>query len=237
MRKLELFKSMLGYPFFRMDYHFWCCMKKGRLGEVASSCILGLVAIMLTGCSYDSDRIAICYEPTHDTKPIQMDEVVNVDLKVRDMRRVKTCVGRKIGSHGEEAAFIKLEKNFKEEVTDVLTAELEKRGFNLGVGNNEVQIDIQRFFNDFKPGDWLATSTAELTLKVTVLRKDGTIAYSKTITGEGTHDKIWAYSGGNAKIPLDEAFNDGIHQLFEDSLFIDAILSKNYVPAPNTKGI
>jgi len=67
-------------------------------------------------------------------------------------------------------------------------------------------------------------AVAEVTMQAEIKKSDGSIVYSKLITGEGKNANIQLASGSNAKIALDASLADAVAKLFGDPQFIDTLL-------------
>jgi uncharacterized lipoprotein YajG len=148
---------------------------------------------------------------------------LNVDIYVVDNRRDGKTVSYKKGDHNVERASIKLAGNLSEEITHAVALELKNRGFNIEKGSTQIQIDIQKFYNEFKEAFFGSRGIAELILSVTVTKKTGNIYYSKMIIGIGENESVWLHSGNNAAKALSFALSDAIHKLFTDPAFLQAL--------------
>jgi uncharacterized lipoprotein YajG len=107
--------------------------------------------------------------------------------------------------------------------TDALESEFKARGFSLGEGNVVVTADLTKFYNDFKMGFFAADAVAELSMGVQVKKPDGTLAFAKTVRGQGTNPNVILVGGEEAKAALEQALRDGLKQLFSNKEFIDAL--------------
>jgi uncharacterized lipoprotein YajG len=198
-------------------------MEKNKITPMKKVIFLGFVC--LVGCSYVPEKVSVSYEPltksTHATLAIEAD----VDVTVVDNRRDGKKVGHKRGDRGYELASITLKGELAEEIAFALKGELQALGCTIQPGGVAVEIEIQKFYNEFKQGFLGHCGVSELILGVHVKKFDGSIAYSKTITGVGENADVWLHSGKNAKVALDEAFNDAIHKLMNDQAFLQTLKS------------
>lgn len=176
----------------------------------------------LSGCKYMSEKIEVSYEPLFLT-PVTAATDVKVDVSVVDSRREGTQVSRKKGDHGIELASIKLKSDLAQEVAQAVKTELKSMGFRIAPGNARVEIEIQKFYNEFKQGFFNDRGVAELMMNVHVKKKDDTITYSKTVFGIGEKGGVWAHSGKNTKAALESALRDGIGKLLKDQAFMQAL--------------
>ena len=95
-----------------------------------------------------------------------------------------------------------------------------------------VQADIQKFWSDFKLGLFSGSAEAELIMTAMVKRPDGSIAFSKTILGNGREPGVQIMGGKNAKAALDRAFQDCVTKLMTDQEFLTAIFRAGGMSAP-----
>lgn len=178
---------------------------------------------VLTGCSYVPENVDVSYEPLQYTNKIENASKILVDVQVVDNRRDGKTVSRKKGDRNVERASIRLANDLSEEITRAVSSELYNRGFGIQTGDTAVQIEIQKFYNEFKEGFIGSRGLSELILSVNVTKHTGNIHYSKMIIGIGENDSVWIHSGNNAKRALNAALSDAIHKLFNDRAFLQAL--------------
>lgn len=189
------------------------------LAAISISCFLGT----FSSCCYIPENIEVAYQPSISCLSKSALKDVIVDIRVIDSRRGGKEVGLKKGENGIHLAAIKLSNNLCEEISKVLTTELKQYGCTIGEGHHLVEVDVQKFSNDFQQGFFADKGNAEFFISVTVRKPDGMIAYAKTILGFGENRGIWVHSGENAKISLNNAFNDALSKLLTDPAFIQAL--------------
>jgi uncharacterized lipoprotein YajG len=187
--------------------------------------VLALICL-LTGCSYVPESISVNYKPTLESQPVAGAENIHVEVQVVDNRRHGTKVSYKKGDGYVEMAAIRLDGSLSDAISTGVQEELKKLGFKIGPGHASVEIEIQKFFNDFKKGFFTDRGVSELIFGVHVKRPNGDITYSKTIMGIGERDGLWMHSGSNARKSLEEALTDAIHKLLQDPSFIQALTKK-----------
>jgi uncharacterized lipoprotein YajG len=185
--------------------------------------ISGIAA--LTGCGYIPEKVQVSYQPLLQQSVLSTASGAKVDVQVVDNRREKTQVSCKKGDYGVELASIRLEGDLAKEVAGAVRAELKNLGFGLSddQASKGVDIEIQKFYNEFKAGAWGGRALAEMILGVNVKKADGDIIYSKTIMGFGEMDRVWRHSGKNAKAALEASMNDAMNKLINDKAFIQAL--------------
>ncbi len=182
-----------------------------------------LLLLGLSGCGYVPEKVALSYEPVYRSQPLAEASGKQIGITVSDQRRGGKEVSRKKGDHGVERAAIRLKGNLADEVEKALQLELTHLGYEVGSGNVNVEIEIHKFYNDFKQGFFTDRGDSELFLGVHVLHRDGRILYSKNIIGLGEKDGVWVQSGKNAKLSLEAALTDAIHKLVKDPYFLQAL--------------
>jgi uncharacterized lipoprotein len=183
-----------------------------------------LASVLLSGCALTQDSISLAYVPQTNAVPVAGASAVSVKVDITDSRSIKDRVGAKKNGFGMDMAAIISNDDVAETVKRAVHAELTDRGFKLADGDVLLLIDLNKFYNDFKVGFWAGDAVAEVTMQAEIKKSDGSIVYSKLITGEGKNTNIQLASGTNAKIALDAALADAIAKLFGDPQFIDSLL-------------
>lgn len=185
-----------------------------------------LVAMLMSGCAFQTGYVTLDYQPTEGVHKIAGAELVQVQVNVTDKREVKDKVGRKINGYGIETANLVSKTEVNKLVKDALAIELANRGFILNpAADTEVAIDVElnKFYNEFKLGFWSGKSIAETTLKVNIKNRHDHKAFLKIVVGKGLNPGVMAFTGKNAKISLELALKDAISQLVNDPEFIQSL--------------
>src|SRR5262249_10689160 len=103
-------------------------------------------------------------------------------------------------------------------------SELVARGFRIGADATfKIVIDLEVFFNDYKPGLGHSESVADLQMNVSLFSKDGNRLYARRIATQGRYPKIGTEY---ARRMLNTALDKGIDTLFDDWAFASFLLSK-----------
>ena len=192
-----------------------------RLFLLSTACF---IFALLNGCALTKAHISLTYVPQANLAKIDGADSVTVRLDVKDGRTIKDKVGVKKNGYGMEMAAIIAKEDVAITVKNAIEAELANRGFRLGGGEISIVSELSKFYNDFKIGFWSGTAVAEVIMNVQVKKADGSLVFSKLVTGEGRKEGLWVASGSNAKVALDSALRDAVDKLFSDAAFIDAML-------------
>lgn len=185
---------------------------------------LVVLSCSLTSCALTRDYVAIQYKPTSCPQRIMGAESVGVAVTVNDTRG-KENVGCKINGYGIEMANIMPTHDIAETFKNAVSWELQQRGFVMASRGNDLNIQLCKFFNDYKPGFFSATAGSETVLNVTLKKKNGVIAYSKTILGFGAEETCFLASGSNATLALERSLYQAVQKLMNDPDFIFALMN------------
>ena len=182
---------------------------------------IGFLAVtFLGGCALTKDYVSLSYVPQANVAKIDGADAVTVSLDVKDVRTIQDKVSAKKNGFGMEMAAIIAKEDVARTVKSAIEAELANRGFRLGGGGVSVISELSKFYSDFKVGFWSGDAVAEVTMNVQVKKADGSIGFSKLVTGAGGKENLQLASGSNAKVALDTALKDAVSKLFNDAAFI-----------------
>lgn len=186
--------------------------------------LLVIVAILASGCALTKDYVNIEYIPEAGISKVDGADLVEVSVKLTDVRTTKDKVSCKKNGYGIEMAAIISNDDVVALVANAIEDELRNRGFKVTEGSVHIGIELNKFYNDFKMGFWSGSAASEVVMNVQVKKPDGNINYAKSITGLHTKKGIQLCSGKNAKMALEKALKDAISKLMHDSSFIAALL-------------
>lgn len=187
-----------------------------------------LLCLILTGCAFTRDYVSIDYETTREAKKIETAEKITVQVSVADVRDNKDRVGCKKNSYGIECANIVAENNIGQLVKKAISYELDRLGFGLQeTGDAIVSLDLNlwKFYNDFKTGFFYCSSESEMIVTVKVHNSKKDLIFSKTYKEEGINPVVFIMKGYNAKVALEKALANTICKIMEDSSFIHSLLN------------
>lgn len=184
-----------------------------------------LVFLMfLSGCALTKEHITLDYVPQSNVEAIRGSEKVNIKLDVTDARNMRDKVSYKKNAYGMEMGEIISDSDIIDLIKKSIKTELQNRGFIVDSGGTNVNIELIKFYNDFKSGFFAGDASAEIIMGVQVKQKNGNIPYNKTITGTYVEQNIQLATGSNAKRALDGALKDVIPKLMNDQKFIIALM-------------
>lgn len=176
-----------------------------------------LVFLMfLSGCALTKEHITLDYVPQSNVEAIRGSEKVNIKLNVTDARTMRDKVSYKKNAYGMEMGEIISDSDVIDLIRKSIITELQNRGFIVDSGSTNVDIELIKFYNDFKSGFFAGDASAEIIMGVQVKQKNGNIPYNKTITGTYVEQNIQLATGSNAKRALDGALKDVIPKLMND---------------------
>ena len=187
------------------------------------TCIL-VFLLSLSACALTKEHITLDYSPQQKIDTIMGSDKVNLAVNVKDARSMRDKVSYKKNAYGMELAEIISDKDVTELVREAIKTELSNRGFNTNGNDIQVNIEVVKFFNDFKSGFFAGDASGEIIMVANIKRSDGNIVYNKSITGEYLEQNIQLATGRNAKLALDGALKDGVSKLVNDSEFIMALM-------------
>ncbi|MBW8270747.1 YajG family lipoprotein [Caldovatus aquaticus] len=196
----------------------------------AAGRMLALLALLcgVAGCALTTDEIAVEYgAPRATPAPVPGASEVSVAVAARDARTAyRDRVSTKRNGYGMEMAPIVATNDVIAETARAIAAELAARGFAPGGRDARVEIDVLRFYNDFKPGFWAGSATAELLVNLRVLDRAGRVVFLKTYHAEGHVPALVIYSGENARTALVEGLRNLVHQVADNPALIAALTAQ-----------
>jgi uncharacterized lipoprotein len=181
---------------------------------------------LLSGCASTKGYVSLSYVPQANVVKINGADVVTVHVDVTDLRSMKDKVGAKRSNlaPGMDMAAIIATEDVADTLKRAIEVELANRGFRIGGGGMAVAAELSKFYNDFKTGFWSGSAVAEVIMNVQVTKADGSIGFSRLVTGAGGRENLQLGSASNAKVALDAALKDALGKLFGNTAFVEALL-------------
>jgi uncharacterized lipoprotein len=198
-----------------------------QLGRIAL--LAALLCPTLGACALTTDTLVPTYQPQQWARRVNGAEQVTVRVMVRDMRRDRARVSVKKNGYGMEMAPIVSATDVPAFVRANVAFELARRGFTVAEGTGLViDVELRKYFNDFKIGFMSGDAVAEVTFDVTAYQVgpdgEGPPIYLGHFEGTGENNGIQLCSGENAKVALDAAFVDAMRLMFSDRRFFAALM-------------
>lgn len=181
------------------------------------------MCFLLSGCAFTRDHISLDYKPTITPEKISDAKDVRVAVDVVDARLNKEAVGCKKNGYGVETAYIVADNDVTEILRNAVISELDQRGFTISEGENKVEIELCKFFNDFKVGFFSGGASSEALVTVVVKNEEGQITYTKTVMGLGVVETCFLANGKNAALALESALHNTVQTIVNDPNFIAAL--------------
>jgi len=189
-----------------------------------------LLALMTFACALTEDTIDIRYNGRANITVVDGADDVSVAVKGEDKRTVyKDRVGAKKNGYGMEMAAIKSKREVAEIFAKAMEMELENLGFKVVEGDGatkNMNIEVVRFYNDFKMGFFAGDAVADGLINVKVMSLSGDILFSKTFEGGAINENIQLATGDNAKEALESALTDIMAKTVQDVELHKALLKK-----------
>jgi uncharacterized lipoprotein len=160
-----------------------------------------MLSCLLTGCAFTRDYVGIEYKPYFMPQRIVGAENVEVSVNVNDVR-VKENIGYKVNGYGMEMANIMANNDVAEVFKNAIICELQQRGFVITYDGSNLNIELCKFFNDFKPGLFSGS-------------------------GFGKEEPCFLAGGKNASLALERSLYHAVQKLMNDPDFILALLANN----------
>ena len=195
--------------------------------------MLVLALLPLAGCALETDYIQVRHTPVAGVQPIPGAERVGLQVETRDARTAnRERVSVKKNGYGMEMAPIVATNDVIAEVRQAVTGELEARGFRIGGPDGRVEVEVLRFFSEFRAGFWSGVAAADLQANVRVLDPAGRIAFTRTYNAEGLNPSIQIASGENARVALEAGLQRLVRAIGDDPDLTRALLALQPAPAP-----
>lgn len=190
------------------------------------------ICLGLPACALSVDRIEVPYQSPTAWAFVKGADKVKFTVESSDGRTInRDRVGVKKNGYGMEMASIEAINDIPSTVGKAIEQELASRGFVIGAGGSRVEVQITRFYNDFKIGFFAGDAVAEVNLNVRVYGSDGRLKYVRLYEARGVEPNIQLASGDNARAALIQAFRNAVTAVVNDTRLQDVLLLKLNEPA------
>jgi len=185
-----------------------------------------LLLSLLGACALTTDEVNLQYNSMTPQNPIEGESGVIVQVSATEGRAANLDkVSVKKNGYGMEMASIISKQSLPDLLKAAVQQELRAKGFQIGPGPVLVNVELARFYNDFKSGFFSGNAVAEVALIAQVKGTDGHILYTRNITGDANEGGVVIASGDNAKLALDKALSTCVARLMSDPTFTQAIVA------------
>ena len=187
--------------------------------------VLALAAMLCSGCALTTAHIDVPYQPIAAASPVPNASASTVAVTAIDDRTTyRDRVGTKKNGYGMEMAAIVPNNDIPDAVRDAFRQELMARGFRIGNGPGAVQIEVVRFYNDFKPGFFSGDAVATVAFNVKVSSPSHLGSFSKYYEGTGTEPNIQIMGADNTRAALVKAFQSAVGSAVNDPELMNDVL-------------
>jgi len=185
------------------------------------------LTLLCSGCALTTAQIDVPYQPA-SSATVSVPNATNVSVAVStsDGRTTyRDRVSSKKNGYGMEMAAIISSNDIPTTITNAFNQELSARGFKVGSQGAAVQVELVRFYNDFKTGFFAGDAVANVGFNVKVSSPSAGIAFTKFYEGNGTEANIGVMGGDNARAALIKAFTASVNSAVNDPDFVHALLA------------
>lgn len=192
--------------------------------------LLGVFAglALLHGCAAIPESHKLTYEPQADVAAVEGASEVAVNVVVADEREGQRRISHKRHGWGFPMASIHSEEPVEDVLKIAIEQELLARGFEID-GNSPVTIqgDIVELYSNLHLFDTLLTgkTVGKSTISVDVVLEANERLFSREISVQPEHTGLVYQSASNLARPIELAMEETLDELFNDPLFIEALLN------------
>ena len=188
--------------------------------------------LLCSGCALTTAQIDVPYQPASQASAIPGANADTVSVATTDARTTyRDRVSTKKNGYGMEMAAIVPTTDLPSSLSDAFKQELTARGFRVGAGGSVVDIQLVRFYSDFKTGFFSGDALATVAYNIKVTAPNGTNAFSKYYEGTGTQPNVQIMGADNARAALIKAYTASVASAVNDPDFL-AALQKGGAGAP-----
>jgi uncharacterized lipoprotein YajG len=198
--------------------------------------IVACLCLGLPACALTVDKIDVPYQGAANLSVVPGAETAKFTLRSADARTVyRDRVSVKKNGYGMEMAAIQATNDIPDTVGRAITQELQSLGFAMGTGGSTVEVEVARFYSDFKMGFFAGDAVAEVALNVNVTGPDGRVSYSKHYEAGGVEPNIQMALGHNARAALIVALRNAVAAVINDTALQNALLQgRTLIPTPTS---
>lgn len=192
-----------------------------------------LLLLPIVGCALTSEEIEVRHGSPAALASLPGAAAVGVSVVAQDARPSnRDRVSAKKNGYGMEMAPIIARNEVVAETREGVEAALRQRGFAIGGQDARIELEVQRFWNDFKVGFWSGDAVAEISVQLRLLDRAGQIAFTHTYNAEFRNAPVYIFTGENARIALEGALRQLVQRIAEDPTLARALLATAPPPPP-----
>lgn len=194
--------------------------------------IIGLLAglALLHGCAAIPEAHELAYEPQPDVSAVEGASEVTVNVVVDDAREDQRRISNKRHNFGFGMASIYSEEPLEVSVQAAIEQELLARGFVLeSDAPLTIKGDILELYSNLHFGWFSGKAVADSTVQVEVVSEVDEVLFSKEISVSPEHTGLQYQSASNLARPVELAIEETLDELFDDPLFMEALLSDSHI--------
>ncbi|MDJ0391148.1 YajG family lipoprotein [Roseomonas sp. E05] len=198
--------------------------------------ILAILALLtLANCAFTTDYIDVTYGAARSQPQLPGASAVGLTVTAEDARTDhRDRVSSKRNGFGMDTAPILSTTDVVAETSRAIGAELMAKGFRLGGNDARVEVDVLRFYNEFRMGFFAGDAVSEITLNVQVLDRLGRPVYSRIYSAKGLEPNIQVMVGHNAEASLNNALKKVVPLVVDDPAFLNVLLSQGAYSIPGS---
>lgn len=176
-----------------------------------------LAIVFLNGCK--SPGVGLHYTPQKNVAPVAGADRVPIKITVEDVRLDKSIGAVQSDNYVNGFWFVYSTNDVVAVLRNSIADELVHRGFKVSDNGVNLLVGLNTI-------DGNNDGIGKIAISVQIVRSDGTIGYSRLITGKGNSNFLAHIRDEKIIIvALDRALEKCLGQLFADPSFIDALLA------------
>ncbi|SEH25806.1 YajG family lipoprotein [Magnetospirillum fulvum] len=184
-----------------------------------------VASLGLSACALTVDSIDVPYQAGANLSVVEGASDAKVQVSGIEGRTVyKDRVSVKKNGYGMEMADIVASNDIPKTIASAVEKELSSLGYAIGPGGSKVEVQVTRFYNDFKIGMFSGDAIADASAIVKVIGPDGKNAFIKHYEAGGIEENIQLTMGSNARQALIKAMRNLVAAIINDKDLQTAII-------------
>lgn len=176
-----------------------------------------VASLGLSACALTVDSIDVPYQAGANLSVVEGASDAKVQVSGSEGRTVyKDRVSVKKNGYGMEMADIVASNDIPKTIASAVEKELSSLGYAIGAGGAKVDVQVTRFYNDFKIGMFSGDAVAEASAIVKITGPDGNATFIKHFEAGGIEENIQLTLGSNARQALIKAMRNLVSSIIND---------------------